>query len=117
MDEFCSSLESENLKNINSGEDNGDVEQIIEQIQNTRTCKGDTTIELTKKKTIYFLYRKSIDFLPNKNIDLRCPTSERFSTNLFLIYTNKHVVHHSHVSGNTILGFVHEFCNLRVREN
>ena len=54
MDEFCSSLESENLKNINSGEDNGYVEQIIEQIQNTRTCKGDTTIELTKKKTIYF---------------------------------------------------------------
>ena len=116
MDEFCSSLESENLKNINSGEDNGYVEQIIEQIQNTRTCKGDTTIELTKKKTIYFLYRKSIDFLPNKNIDLRCPTSERFSTNLFSIYTNKRVVHHSHVS-DKILGFVHEFCNLRVREN
>ena len=47
---------------------------------------------------------------------MKCPTSERFLTNLFSIYTNKTVVHHSHVSGK-ILGFVHDFCNLKVREN
>ena len=45
LDEFCSSIESENLKNINSGEDNGEIEQILQQIQNTCTYKGDTTKE------------------------------------------------------------------------
>ena len=69
-----------------------------------------------RKKLIGFLYRKCIDFLPNENIDLKCPTSERFLTNLFSIYTNKPVVHHLHVSGK-ILGFVHDFCNSKVREN
>ena len=116
VDEFCSSIESENLKNINSGEDNGEIEQIVEQIQNTCTYKGDTTKECTKKKVIGFLYKKSIDFLPNENIDLKCPTSANFLTNLLSIHTNKPVVHHSHVSSK-ILGFVHDFCNLKVREN
>ena len=55
LDEFCSSIESENLKNINSGEDNGEIEQIVQQIQNTCTYKGDTTEECTKKKVIGFL--------------------------------------------------------------
>ena len=116
VDEFCSSIESENLKNINSGEDNGDIEQIVEQIQNTCTYKGDTTKECTKKKVIGFLYEKSKDFLPNENTDLKCPTSANFLTNLLSIHTNKPVVHHSHVSSK-ILGFVHDFCNLKVREN
>ena len=116
LDEFCSSIESENLKNINSGEDNGEIEQIVEQIQNTCTYKGDTTKECTKKKVIGFLYEKSIDFLPNENTDLKCPTSANFLTNLLSIHTNKPVAHHSHVSSK-ILGFVHDFCNLKVREN
>ena len=30
LDEFCSSIESENLKNINSGGDNGEIEQIVQ---------------------------------------------------------------------------------------
>ena len=69
-----------------------------------------------KKKVIGFLYRKSIEFLPNDNINLKCPISENFLTNLLLIHTNKPVVHHSHVSGK-IVGFAQEFCNLKVREN
>ena len=115
LGEFCSSIQSENLKNINSGEDNGEIEQIAQQIQNTCTYKGDTTKECTKKKVIDFLYRNSIDFLPNENIDFKCPTSERFLTNLFPIYTNKPVGHHLHVSGKA-LGFVLDFCNSKVSE-
>ena len=65
---------------------------------------------------IGFLYRKSIEVLPNDNINLECLTSENFLTNLLSIHTNKPVVHHSHVSGK-IVGFAHEFCNLKVREN
>ena len=75
-----------------------------------------TPLKSGPRVIIGFLYRKSIDFLPNENIDFKCPTSERFLTNLFSIYANKPVVHHSHVSGK-ILGFVHEFCNSKVREN
>ena len=114
--EFCSSLEEEQLKNLNSGEDDDELKKIAKQIENTRTHKGCTTKECTKKKAIGFLYRKSIDFLPNENIDLKPPTSEKFLTNLFSICINKSVVHHSHVSVK-ILVVVHEFCNLRVREN
>ena len=49
-------------------------------------------------------------------MDLKCPWSENFLTNLYSIHTNKTVVHHSHVSGK-IVGFAHDFCNLKVREN
>ena len=49
-------------------------------------------------------------------MDLKCPWSENFLTNLYSIHTNKTVVHHSHVSGR-IVGFAHDFCNLKVREN
>ena len=52
LDEFCSSIESENLKNINSGEDNGEIEQIVQHIQNTCTYKGDTTKECTSFQSI-----------------------------------------------------------------
>ena len=49
-------------------------------------------------------------------MDLKCPWSENVLTNLNLIDTNKTDVHNSHVSGR-IVGFAHDFCNLKVREN
>ena len=52
VDDFCSIIESENLKNINSGEDNGEIEQFVQQIQNTCTYKGDTTKECTSFRSI-----------------------------------------------------------------
>ena len=55
-------------------------------------------------------------FLKNDNIDLELPFSKNFLYNLLGIASNKPVVHHSHVSGK-IVGFVHEFCHLKVREN
>ena len=44
------------------------------------------------------------------------PMPEKFLYNTVAIFNNKHVIHHSHVTGK-ILGYVHEFCNERVREN
>ena len=44
------------------------------------------------------------------------PASESFLKNLFFIYHNQHVVHHSHVTGK-IIGHAHEYCNYQVREN
>ena len=43
------------------------------------------------------------------------PYSNNFLSNLAGIMSNKPVVHHSHVSGK-IIGFVHDFCNQKVRE-
>ena len=86
LDQFCPSVESENLKNINSGRDNGEIEQIVQEIQNTCTYEGDTTEECTKKKVIGFLYRKCIVFLRNENIDLKYPTSTIFNKPLFDLY-------------------------------
>ena len=54
--------------------------------------------------------------MKNDNINLNVPYSNNFLSNLAGIASNKPVVHHSHVSGK-ILGFVHDFCNQRVREN
>ena len=54
--------------------------------------------------------------MKNDNIDLELPFSKNFLYNLSGIASNKPVVHHSHVSGK-IVGFVHEFCHLKVREN
>ena len=44
------------------------------------------------------------------------PYSNNFLSNLAAIASNKPVVHHSHLSGK-IVGFVHDFCNQKVREN
>ena len=42
--------------------------------------------------------------------------SQKFIQNLHHIFTNRSVVHHSHLTGN-IIGFAHEYCNSQVREN
>ena len=42
--------------------------------------------------------------------------SEKFLINLFYIYIDCHVVHHSHVTGK-IIGHAQEYCNFQVREN
>ena len=62
------------------------------------------------------MYLESIRFLPNDKVPSDFPMSERFLQNLYHIHTNKPVVHHSHVTGK-IIGFAHEYCNLKVREN
>ena len=51
IDEFCESIERENLKNIISGNDNSEVEDITEQIKKTKTNKNDASSnECSKKK-------------------------------------------------------------------
>ena len=72
---------------------------------------------MTKKKVLGFLYKQSINFLQTEKIANSCLiVSEKFLINLFYIYTDHHVVHHSHVAGK-IIGHAHEYCNFNVREN
>ena len=116
IDEFCESIERENLKNIFSGNDNSEIKEITEQIKKTKTHKNDDSSECSKKEVISYLYQQTIKFLPNDKIDPSFSISEKFIQNLYHIYTDKPVVHHSHITGN-IIGFAHEYCNSQVREN
>lgn len=76
----------------------------------------DKQDELTNKQVFGYLYKKSVCFLKNDNINLDAPYSNNFLLNLAGVGSNKPVVHHSHVSAK-IVGFEHDFCNQKVREN
>ena len=98
---------------------NEELETIIAEIKNIKTSafrKTDKKDEITKKQVLGYLYKKSLQFSKNENIDLEMPYSNNFLSNLDGIATNKPVVYHSDVSGN-IIGFVPDFCNQKVREN
>ena len=49
VDEFYKSLEKENLENINSGNDNSEIE-IVAQIEKIKTHKNDKSNNCTKKR-------------------------------------------------------------------
>ena len=115
-DEFCESIEKENLGNINSGKDNTEIEEIVEKIKKIKTSKDDKSNDCSKKKVIGYLYLQSTKFLPNDKIQRDFPMSAKFLQNLYHIHTNKPVVHHSHVTRN-VIGYAREYCNLQVREN
>ena len=119
LEEFCESIEFENVKSAIEGTANEEVDHIIVEIKRTRTstnARTDKQDELTKKQVLGYLYKKNIQFLKNSNINLDMPYSNNFLSNLAGIASNKPVVHHSHVSGK-IVGFVHDVCNNKVREN
>ena len=117
LEEFCSSLEIENDKSCQEDVSNEELNKIKADISNTRTSRQDKKEEgPTKEKTVGYLYKKSIRFLKNDNIDLEMPYSDGFLANLSIIASSRPVVHHCQTSCK-IVGFVHEFCNLKVREN
>ena len=119
LEEFCESIEFENAKSAIDGTVDEEVDQIIAEIKSTKTsvnAKADKQDELIKKQVLGYLYKKSLHFLKNDSISLDAPYSNNFLTNLAGIAGNKPVVYHSHVSGK-IVGFVHNFCYQKVRED
>ena len=119
FDDFCQDLEHEHKFSLLDNNPNPELEETVEQIKNIK-IKGEEEKVVTKKKVLGFLYKQSINFLPTDKISSSnngCLTlSEKFLINLFYIYTDRHVVHHSHVTGK-IIGHAHEYCNFQVREN
>lgn len=69
-----------------------------------------------RKKIAYF-YSETVHLKSNK-INKDVPLSIKFLPNLKSILENKKyaVINHSHVTGK-MLGFAHEFCNQKVKEN
>ena len=95
--------------------DNSDIDEIVEKIKKIKTSKEDDG-KVTKEKTIAFLYRHSICFIPTDKVKGEFPISSKFLSNMIAIVKNQRVIHHSHVTGK-ISGYAHNFCNLKSREN
>ena len=109
LDSFCESVEAENRS------DNSDIDEIVEKIKKIKTSKEDDG-KVTKEKTIAFLYRHSIYFIPTDKVKGEFPISSKFLSNMMAIVKNQRVVHYSHVTGK-ISEYAHNFCNLKSREN
>ena len=92
-----------------------DSVEIFEEIKKIKTTKEDEN-HVTKEKTIAYLYKHSIKFLPTEKIKSDFPKSENFLSNMYAILKNQRVIHHSHVTGK-IIGYAHNFCNLKCKEN
>ena len=115
LDDFCEDLENERKISLVEEKPNPQLDDTIKQIKNIK-IKGEEDKVVTKKKVLAFLYKKSINFLPTDKIATAFIVSEKFLINLFYIYTDYHVVHHSHVTGK-IIDHPHEYCNFQVRCN
>ena len=107
LDDFCASIESEY-------KDDQDLE-IVSELRKIKTCKeGDG--KATKEKAFQYLYEHSIKFVPICFTKIKNPISSRFSNNMIAIYRNQRDIHHSHTT-EKIIGYVHNFYNLRCKEN
>ena len=110
LDIFCESLESEN----NKGESD-EIEEIINKIKRIKTSVSEEE-KATKEKTIAYLYQHSIRFIKTDKINGDFPISNKFLSNMIAISKKKKTIHHSHATGK-IVGFAHNFCNQKCKEN
>ena len=115
LEAFCSSIESEIINSMLKGQKDPEVEAAtakIRKMRKGRLCYYDES-RTTKEKTIAFLYQYAVCFLSTDMVEDNFLLSEKFLQNMFAIFNNRSVIHHSHVTGK-ILGHAHEFCNERV---
>ena len=75
--------------------------------------KSDQNVRL--RKIISFVYLKIMS-LPKNELVEETVISTNFLQNITNIMYDKHVIHHSHMTGE-IIGYAHGFCNRKVREN
>ena len=62
------------------------------------------------------MYITAINLLPTDKVKGDFPLSEKFLSNMIAIIKDQRVIHHSHVTGK-IIGYAHDFCNEKIREN
>ena len=66
-------------------------------------------------QTYVFVYQKLLDF-PQGKFDYETVTTLNFFESVYRIINVKILLHHSHVTGK-IIGYAHDFCNMKEREN
>ena len=62
-----------------------------------------------------FVYQRLMDF-PQRRFDYETLTTKELFDSVHKIINKKTHLHHSHTSGK-IIGYAHDFCNAKVREN
>ena len=95
------------------------LEEIQKDIENMeiKNIIKNTSYKISRfnLKLYIFVYDKLLEF-PKSDITYDTITFNNFFKNVNQIFKVKIHLHHSHVTGE-ILGYVHDFCHLRVREN
>ena len=118
---FFSDIDDELLQNFlidycNAYEYN--VPGLVEEEIKNFEVKHNRTIKIPKfTLQIYsFLYDCLMDFPEVKFDEIKTVTTNAFTLNLHRIINYKVHIHHSHVTGE-IIGYAHDFCNWKIREN
>ena len=62
------------------------------------------------------MYECFICFIPTSKVKGKYPVSSKFISKLIAIFKGQRDIHHSHITGK-IIGYAHNFCNLRCKEN
>ena len=92
-------------------------EEFFLEVSNTQV-KNISTLKKTKVnqiKLISFVSDKIMQF-PNDEFDANTLVTRNFSDSVLNLLFAYVVIHHSHISGE-IIGYSHDFCNRRLREN
>ena len=97
-------------------EDCDDFNEMKEAIKDItiKNKKGSKTSEFDLQ-TYAFVYQRIMDF-PRGCFDYEALTTNNLFDSVHKIINIKTQLHHSHITGN-IIGYAHDFCNAKVREN
>ena len=92
----------------------GEIKDMIANVK-VKNRRKDTKIPKFTLQTYAFVYQILMDF-PQAIFNYETVTTLGFFKNVHKIINNKLHLHHSHITGK-IMGYPHDFCNMRVREN
>ena len=94
-----------------------DLHNEIDKTDIKNITKNTDSYKITKShlKLYAFIYNKLVVF-PEADISNETVTTDKFFGNVYCMIKVKMHLHHSHVTGE-ILGYGHDFCSWRVRED
>ena len=92
-------------------------EYLFLEIENihVKNAKWEDRKDFELNKIITFVYSSIMDFPQNK-FEIKTVVTKEFFNNVRDLIYEGYVIHHSHVTGETI-GYAHDFCNKKIREN
>ena len=80
-----------------------------------KNAKWEDRKDFKLSKTITFVYSSIMDFPQNK-FEIKTVVTKEFFNNVRDLIYGGYVIHHSHIT-REIIGYAHDFCNKKIREN
>ena len=93
-----------------------DIVRLVEDIKEVKISYSKAKVPKFTMQVYHYFYDMLTDFPACKFEDLKTVTTRGFLVNLYKVLNAKVHIHHSHVTGD-IVGYSHDFCNWKVREN